>query len=297
MVQRSPGYVLALPGSDPIAELLRRLRLPEKLVYSIVRWKNVLLTLGFFLLSRRRPGYVRKWIRKGVKAQLPGEDGIDVDTHFNPHYDPWDQRVCLVPEGDLFRSFRRGQASIRTDRIETFTESGLELGSGEKLEADLIITATGLNLLAAGGIELAVDGREVRLPETVGYKGMMLSGVPNFAPALGYTNASWTLKCDLVAAYISRMLNHMDANGYDTAMPLGPGPDVPTEDFIDLKSGYVLRSIRDLPRQGARRPWRLHQNYPADILMLRYGSLEDEGIEFSRSAAGVTGGETALPVG
>jgi cation diffusion facilitator CzcD-associated flavoprotein CzcO len=280
MLQRSPSYVISLPATDPIADFLRA-RLPARLAYSIVRWKNVLITTGFFQLSRRRPQLVKKLIRKGVARALP--PGYDVDTHFSPRYDPWDQRMCLVPDGDLFAAVADGRASIVTDRIETFTETGLRLESGAELEADVVVTATGLNLLALGATSLAVDGREVVLSETVGYKGMMFSGVPNLAISVGYTNASWTLKCDLTCEYVCRLLNHMDERGYRQVTPRRPDPSVPLRPFIDLTSGYVLRSIDAFPRQGARRPWRLFQNYARDILMLRHGAVEDEGIEFSRA--------------
>jgi cation diffusion facilitator CzcD-associated flavoprotein CzcO len=278
MLQRSPSYVLALPGRDPIADLLRRV-LPAKVAYPIVRWKNVVLATAVFHLSRRAPRFVRALIRKQVERQVPA--GYDVDTHFNPRYDPWDQRLCLVPNGDLFQAISAGRASVVTDTIDTFTEKGVKLASGAELEADLVVTATGLNLLALGGTRLAVDGRDIELPETVGYKGMMLSGVPNLAIALGYTNASWTLKCDLTCEYVCRMLNHMDRHGYRQCTPRRPDPSEPTQPFIDLTSGYVLRSVDKFPKQGLRAPWRLYQNYPRDIAMLKYGSLEDEGMEFS----------------
>jgi monooxygenase len=282
MLQRSPSYVVSLPGTDPIADALRR-RLPAKVAYPIVRWKNVLMTTAFFQLSRRAPKVARKLIRKGVERELPR--GYDVDTHFNPTYDPWDQRVCLVPDGDLFRALRGGRASVATDRIETFTETGLKLASGAALDADVIVTATGLNMLAIGGIELNVDGRDVALPDTVGYKGMMFSDVPNLAVSIGYTNASWTLKCDLTCEYVCRLLNHMDANGYTQVTPRVPSEDLETQPFVDLKSGYVSRSIDQFPRQGLKSPWRLHQNYPRDILMLRFGSVADDALEFARAGA------------
>jgi monooxygenase len=280
MVQRSPSYIISLPARDPIADGLRRV-LPAKVAAPIVRWKNVLLTTFSFQLSRRRPKLMKAIIRKGQLRQLPA--GYDVDTHFSPSYQPWDQRLCIVPDGDLFKAIHDGTASVVTDRIETFTESGLRLESGVELEADVIITATGLNLMVLGGIGIDVDGRKIDLAETVGYKGMMLSGVPNLALTIGYTNASWTLKADLAATYICRLLNHMDEKGYRQVTPLGPDPAQPTEPFIDLASGYVLRSLAALPKQGSRKPWRLNQNYPRDVLMLKYGSLEDEAIEFSRA--------------
>jgi cation diffusion facilitator CzcD-associated flavoprotein CzcO len=278
MLQRSPSYVVSLPGEDPLADLLRS-RLPARIAYPIVRWKNVLLTTGFFLLSRHAPRFTKALIRRGVMSRLP--EGYDVDTHFAPRYQPWDQRLCLVPDGDLFDSLSDGRASIVTDRIETFTETGVKLESGVEIEADVIVTATGLNLLMIGGMGITVDGREIVLSETVGYKGMMFSGVPNLAVALGYTNASWTLKCDLVTQYVCRLIKHMDEHGYRQCTPREPGPGVAMEPFLDLASGYVLRSLHTLPKQGSRSPWRLHQNYARDVLMLRRGRLEDEGIEFS----------------
>ncbi len=278
MLQRSPTYIVAVPGEDPIAALVRRF-LPARLAYPVVRWKNVLLTMLVFQLSRRRPGFVKRLIRRGLERQLPA--GYDIDTHFTPRYNPWDQRMCLVPDGDLFTAIRDGRASVVTDTIETFTERGLRLASGAELDADLIVTATGLNVQTLGGMSLAVDGREVELSQTLAYKGMMLSGVPNLALSFGYTNASWTLKCDLTCEYVCRLLNHMAAHGYEQCVPRNRDPARPTEPFIDLSAGYVQRSIAKFPRQGRATPWRLHQNYARDIAMLRYGSLEDEAMEFS----------------
>jgi cation diffusion facilitator CzcD-associated flavoprotein CzcO len=280
MVQRSPTYIVALPGRDAIADFLRA-KLPARVAYPIVRWKNVTLQALMYQLSRRRPNFIRRLLRRGVERHLPA--GYDVDTHFNPKYDPWDQRVCLVPDADLFRAIAGGDASVVTDRIETFTERGLRLASGAELEADVIVTATGLNLQLLGGMTIGVDGRDVELSETVGYKGMLFSGVPNLAVTLGYTNASWTLKADLCSEYVCRLLNHMDANGYRVVTPLEPDPSAPTEPFIDLRSGYVLRSLHLLPRQGERTPWRLHQNYARDILLLRRGPIEDPALAFARA--------------
>lgn len=282
MLQRSPSYVVALPGNDAISELAHKL-LPARAAYTLVRWKNVLLGSLFYELSRRRPNAVKRFIRKGLERQLPG--GFDIDTHFRPRYDPWDERVCLVRDGDLFGALRNGSASVVTDRIETFTEKGLRLASGSELEADVIVTATGLNLLLLGGMSLSVDGGAVEVSETVGYKGMMFSGIPNMAITLGYTNASWTLKGDLCAQYVCRMLNHMDARGFDRVVPLAPDASQPRHPFIDLRSGYVLRSLDQLPKQGDRPPWRMYQNYPRDIRMMRHGPLEDEAIAFSRALA------------
>ncbi len=282
MLQRSPGYVVTLPAQDPVAKGLRRV-LPDKAVYAIVRWKNVLTQMAFYQLSRRAPRFTRRLIRRGVERQLPA--GYDVDRDFEPRYNPWDERVCLVPGGDLFRTLSSGRADIVTDTIETFTEKGIRLASGRELEADVIVTATGLNLLVLGGIELKVDGERKQFKDLVGYKGAMFGGVPNMALALGYTNASFTLKCDLVSQFVCRLLNHMDARGYRVATPRVPGPTVARERFIDLESGYVLRSLDQLPMQGETHPWRLHQNYARDIRLFKHGPIDDE-ITFSRGPAG-----------
>jgi monooxygenase len=287
MLQRSPSYVVALPARDAIADALRR-RLPPRVAYSIVRWKNVLRTMFSFQLSRRRPRMMKALLRKGLEKQLP--NGYDIDTHFKPRYNPWDQRLCLVPDGDLFEAISDGSASVVTDSIDAFTERGIRLTSGVELEADLIVTATGLNMLAFGGIELAVDGREIELPETMSYKGMMLSGVPNFAFTLGYTNASWTLKCDLTCEYLCRLLNHMREHGYSECIP-HRDPAVAEQPIIDFSSGYIQRSIDQFPRQGSEPPWRLHQNYARDILSLRYGAIEDDAMQFSRDTSSVAAPE------
>ncbi|KAA9150739.1 NAD(P)/FAD-dependent oxidoreductase [Amycolatopsis acidicola] len=278
MLQRSPSYVVSVPGKDRLAELLEKV-VPDGVLRPLLRWQHALLLTLVFELSRRRPGLVKKLLRKGVQQQLPA--GYDVDTHFSPGYEPWDQRLCVVPDGDLFRAVRRGQASIVTDRIRTFTGHGIELESGEELAADIVVTATGLNLQPVGGMALSLGGEPVELSKTVSYKGMMLSGVPNFAMTIGYTNASWTLKADLVARYVGRLLRYMDEHGHHVCVPDapdGPPPDVP---LIDLKSGYVLRSVDKLPKQGAAAPWRLYQNYPRDVLLLRRGPVDD-AMTFSR---------------
>ena len=282
MLQRSPSYVISLPGEDRIAHALRR-ALPAKTAYAISRWKNVLRTMLSFEVSRRRPRVMKALLRKALERQLP--TGYDIDTHFKPRYNPWDQRLCLVPDGDLFQAISSGRASVVTDRIETFTEQGLKLESGTELQADLIVTATGLNLLALGGMEIAVDGREIELSETMGYKGMMLSGVPNFAFAIGYTNASWTLKCDLTCEYVCRLLAHMDEHGYRLCTPENLDPTVTELPFIDFSSGYVQRSIDKFPKQGSKAPWRLRQNYPLDIVSLKFGAVEDGAMQFSRAGS------------
>lgn len=283
MVQRSPTYMAALPSHDRIADALRRW-LPARAAYWAVRWKNVLLGTLFYQFSRRRPEAMKSFLRNGVVRALPAD--YDVDTHFAPRYAPWDQRLCLVPDGDLFRAIRHGKVSIVTDQIETFTEQGIRLASGAELESEIVITATGLNLLAIGGMRLVVDGRDVDLPNTVAYKGMMLSGVPNFAMALGYTNASWTLKCDLVSAYVCRLLSHMDRHGEAICVPLEPN-FAQREPLIGLTSGYVLRSVAALPKQGPKPPWRLYQNYARDVVMMRHRSVVDEGVRFLPAPARV----------
>ncbi|HEY5193159.1 MAG TPA: NAD(P)/FAD-dependent oxidoreductase [Solirubrobacteraceae bacterium] len=284
MLQRSPSYIVSLPAEDPVAKLLRRF-LPAKAAYPIMRWKNVLLTMLSFQLSRRRPQMMKALVRKGLERQLPS--GYDIDTHFKPSYDPWDQRLCLVPNGDLFEAIGNGSASVVTDQIETFTETGLRLASGAELEADVVVTATGLNLVALGGLQFSVDGQDIVLADTMSYKGMMLSGVPNMAFAVGYTNASWTLKCDLTCEYVCRLINHMDEAGLRQCTPHNRDPRVSERPFIDFSSGYVLRSIDQFPKQGSKAPWKLHQNYPLDILNLRFGSVSDGVMEFSNSGSSV----------
>jgi monooxygenase len=278
MLQRSPTYVLSIPERDAIADVLRRY-LPAKLAYSLVRAKNVTLATLVFQLCRRAPRRMAKLIRRLIAMQLP--EGFDVETHFKPSYEPWDQRLCFVPDGDLFKALDGGGASIATGQIATLTEHGIELSDGSELPADVIVAATGLNLLMLGGLSLSVDGRDVEIGETVAYKGMMLAGVPNMAMTLGYTNASWTLKADLIAQYVCRVLNHMDARGYEIATPEPPDASLPTEPALDLKSGYVLRSLHALPRQGVSAPWKLHQNYVRDVRLLKRGPLDDE-MRFSR---------------
>ena len=282
MLQRSPTYIISMPGEDPVANALRRV-LGPRATYPIVRWKNVALQTLFYRLSRRRPRIAKAIIRKGVSQQLP--PGYDVDTHFKPDYQPWDQRLCLVPDGDLFRAIRRGNASVVTDRISEFTASGLRLESGAEIDADIVVTATGLRLLALGGTQLTVDGRDVVLPETMTYKGMMLSGVPNFAFTVGYTNASWTLKADLVSEYIVRLLRHMYARGYETCVPVNDDPSVTEQPLLDFQAGYVLRSIHEFPKAGSRAPWQVAMSYPRDLVKLRFGRIDDGVMRFSRRPA------------
>lgn len=278
MLQRSPTYVVSRPASDAIANWLRRC-LPAKIAYGIARWKNVLRGMLFFNLARSHPERIKKIIRDGVLQAL-GPD-YDIDRHFAPRYNPWDQRMCLVPDGDLFEALKAHRASVVTDRIETFTEKGIKLQSGQELEADLIVTATGLNMQMLGGMQVSVEGRKVDVASKLTYKGMMYSDIPNLAASFGYTNASWTLKVDLTCEYLCRLLNHMEANGYRYCVPRNNDPSLGTAPWIDFSSGYVQRALNVLPKQGTRSPWRLHQNYALDLFALKYGAVDDGVMEFS----------------
>ena len=276
MLQRSPTYVVSRPAEDKIANLLRSV-LPPNVAYALSRWKNVLLGMFFYGVSRKRPSAMKRLIAKGVKKQIGAELA---EKHFNPTYNPWDQRLCLVPDADLFRAISEKKASVITDTIETFTPDGIKLKSGEHLDADIIVTATGLVMKILAGMTLEVDGETVDLAKTMTYKGMMYSDIPNAASALGYTNASWTLKCDLTAQYVCRMLNYMDENGYAICTPRLNDPTVEKIPVVDFNSGYIQRAIRTLPSQGSKHPWKLHQNYVKDLRMLRHGNLEDGAMEF-----------------
>jgi monooxygenase len=281
MLQRSPTYVVSMPGKDGLAIKLRRF-LPDRVVYPIVRWKNVALQGISYRFARKRPELMKKLLRRGVMKALP--PGYDVDTHFKPRYDPWDQRLCLVPDADLFKALHGDRAEIVTDRIATFTERGIELESGRQLEADVVVSATGLNLLFLGGMRIEIDGEEPDMARALTYKGMMLSDFPNFAYTLGYTNASWTLKADLTSEYVCRLLNHMDTSGNRVCVPRVTDPSVTEQPLLDFNSGYVLRSIDHLPKQGSKEPWKLRQNYPVDLRMLRRGAVEDGVMQFSNPA-------------
>lgn len=291
MLQRSPTYVLSLPARDRVAVKLQAL--PTRLSFPLVRWANILKLTGSYQLSRRFPEQARAFIRRMTEPKLPAD--VDVDVHFNPRYDPWDQRLCVVPDGDLFRALRRGKASIVTDTIERFDETGIRLASGEHLDADVVVTATGLQVLAFGGIELEVDGAPVDLADTMAYKALMLSGVPNFVYTIGYTNASWTLKADLVSAYVVRLLAHMDRTGARSVVPVRE-EGVAERPFMDLMSGYVLRALEKMPRQGDRAPWRLAQNYLVDLRTIRFGRIDDGVLAFDTAPRGATAerGDAAL---
>jgi len=280
MLQRSPSYVLSRPAVDAVAMALRRV-LPEKLAYALSRWKNVAMATFLYQMSRRRPEGMKKFLLAQVRRAL-GPDHA-VDPHFTPRYDPWDQRLCLVPDNDLFVALRAGKAEVVTDSIETFTETGIRLRSGRELPADLVVTATGLELLFLGGSALVVDGQAVELASRVGFKGFMLSDVPNFAFTVGYTNASWTLRADLVAEHVCRLLRHMDRSGARQVVPRrSPGAGVTP--FLDLSSSYVQRAVDRFPKQGTESPWKVRQNYFADFRLLRLGRVDDPALEFSAPA-------------
>ena len=279
MLQRSPTYVVSRPSEDDAANWLRR-RLPAKLAYRVARWKNAALTVYFYNLARTKPEKFKQQVLALAQKEL-GPD-YDVGTHFTPAYKPWDQRLCLVPDADLFKAIRSGKASVATGHIETFTETGIRLKSGAELQADIVVTATGLNLNVLGDVGLSVDGQKVDLSKALAYKGMMFSGVPNLASVLGYTNASWTLKADMTCEYVCRVLKHMKRCGYDIVAPLRD-PSVEEEPLLNLTSGYVQRGAGMLPKQGSKRPWKLYNNYIKDALTFRFSNIDDGTMMFSRS--------------
>jgi cation diffusion facilitator CzcD-associated flavoprotein CzcO len=279
MLQRSPTYMVSRPSSDGIADALRK-TLPSHLAYHIVRWKNVLLQMLFFKLARSRPAKVKEKLLDEVKKLLP--EGYDVGTHFTPRYNPWDQRLCLVPDADMFEAIGRGSASIVTGEIERFTPGGIRLKTGEEIEADIVVTATGLKLQLLSDVEFTVDGERRNLSRAMTYRGMMFSDVPNLSYSFGYTNASWTLKADLTSAYLCRLLNHLKKTGTDIALP-EHDPDVEEVPFLDFTSGYVQRAVDILPKQGSKKPWKLHQNYALDMASLKFSSVEDGVLRFRRA--------------
>ncbi|MCV7064801.1 NAD(P)/FAD-dependent oxidoreductase [Mycolicibacterium farcinogenes] len=280
MLQRSPTYVMPVPAKDAFANAAKRL-LGDERGYALTRRKNILKQRGVYTFCQKYPRAARAVIRWFNARKLP--TGYPVDEHFNPRYDPWDQRLCAVPDGDLFTVLADGSASVVTDRISTFTETGILLESGRELEADIIVTATGLNIQLFGGMTLTVDGQPVDVPQTVAYKGMMLSGVPNFVFAFGYTNSSWTLKIDLVCEHFCRILRYMDAYGYDMVYPVAD-PEVETLPLLDFGAGYVQRALADMPRRGVRGPWVMSMNYNHDVDMLRNGPVIDRNLEFEKVA-------------
>ena len=290
MLQRTPSYILPVPSKDKLAIRLRSL-LGERRGFAAARRKNIMRQQAIWRFCRRFPGAARRIIRHYNAKMLPA--GYPVDEHFNPPYSPWDQRLCAVPNGDLFRAIRKGTASVVTDRIETVTEKGVRLASGRELTADVIVTATGLTVQAMGAMTLDVDGHAVRFADAVAYKGMMLSGVPNFAYAIGYTNSSWTLKVGLLCEHFCRLLAHMDAHGYDTARPVVANQDMRLRPFLDFGAGYIKRAIDQLPRQGDQAPWLTSLNYAGDVKLLRKLPVEDAQLVLSSRAADCGEAESA----
>ncbi|HEY1339415.1 MAG TPA: NAD(P)/FAD-dependent oxidoreductase [Bryobacteraceae bacterium] len=294
MLQRSPTYVFSLPEQDAIANRLRRV-LPAMWAYRLSRWKNILFTMYVYHLARRYPEFAKKGIAKQVREQL-GAD-FDVDTHFTPRYNPWEQRLCIAPDGDFFQAIRSGRASVVTGRIAKFTENGILLESGQEVEADIVVTATGLVLQALGGAELAVDGRRVELRDALAYKGVMISGVPNLASVFGYINASWTLKADLICGYVCRLLNYMDRKGVRQVTPK-PVDETATAHFVEhFTPGYIQRALESWPKQGGKSPWRVYQNYIRDMISLKWSRIDDGALEFSNAAQVLRAGAAALHAG
>jgi len=289
MLQRSPTYVVSRPAEDAFANRLRA-RLPAMLAYQIIRWRNVLFGMWFFNMARKRPAKVKAGIIDMVRGHL-GPD-YDVETHFTPRYNPWDQRLCLVPDADLFDAIKAGRATVVTDHIDRFTEHGIKLASGAELPADIIVTATGLKLQLLGGMEVTVDGMRADLSQSMSYKGMMFSDVPNLASVFGYTNASWTLKADLTSEYISRLINYMDRKGYGQCTPR-KHEAVAEAPWLDFTSGYVTRAMAEFPKQGLTKPWKLYQNYALDLVTLKFGKVDDGVMQFKPRPAAPAAASTA----
>lgn len=292
MLQRSPTYVMPLPRKDPIANGLRKV-LPDKAAYAVTRRFNIGKGRFIYNLCQKRPKLARRIIRTVNTKALP--KGYEVDVHFNPTYNPWDQRLCAVPDADLFRTIGKGKASVVTDKIVRFTKTGILLESGRELEADIIVTATGLNLQLFGGIEVSVDG-VVRTPnECLVYKSFMLSDIPNFAFAFGYTNSSWTLKIDLMCEHLCRLLKYMDSNGYTTVVPVADDPTLQRRPMLAFEAGYITRAVDKFPHQGTTGPWTIEMDYWADHARLRKGPVQDAALRFgtAKPAAVPAGAATA----
>lgn len=277
MLQRTPTYIISAPAEDKMANFFNKY-LPTKLAYSLTRWKKITLGRLFYWYCKKWPERAAKLVKSGMDKEIGNI--YDVEKDFNPPYYPWDQRLCLAPDSDFFNALQSKKASVLTDHIESFTEKGIQLKSGQHLDADIIVTATGLNLAYICGIDLVVDGEAINAGDTVTYKGMMFSDIPNMAMAFGYTNASWTLKCDLTCKYVTRLLNHMDKHGYAYCVPRQNNPDLALEPFVDFTSSYFKRHLDNLPKQGSELPWKLKQNYFADRKMIGKGKLEDGVMEF-----------------
>jgi cation diffusion facilitator CzcD-associated flavoprotein CzcO len=278
MLQRSPSYLIAAPARDRVADAIRRI-LPTRAAYRIIRWRNVLRNIYLYEACRRAPERAKKFLRAHVAALLP--PGVDVDVHFNPRYNPWDQRLCLVPDADLFEAMKAGRAGVVTDEIETFTATGLRLKSGRELPADVVVSATGLKLQACGGIRLTVDGSAIDPGRSLMYKGVMLGNVPNCAVSLGYANASWTLRAELACRFVCRVLKEMDRRGSTRCVAPCDPADFPDRPMLTLTSGYVLRAAGQFPRQGGKAPWLLRQNYVLDLRDMHASKTDDGTLSFS----------------
>lgn len=276
MLQRSPTYIVNLPSEDVVANFLKKV-LPSRMAYFLSRWKNILFSLGFYKAARKWPNFIRKHIQKGIQKEL-GE--AYEKQHFDPMYNPWDQRLCLVPDSDLFAAIKSGKAEVVTDTIKQFTENGIQISSGEVIDADIIVTATGLKIQLMGGMVLKVNGKTIDSGSTHCYRGVLLSDVPNFAVTVGYTNATWTLKCDLNCHFVTRLLNHMDKNNYQICIPRFDSEVFASEPLLDFDSGYIQRALDILPMQGSKSPWKVYQNYLLDTVSLKYSKLNDDYLEY-----------------
>lgn len=276
MLQRTPTYIMTLPGVDKIAGFIQKI-LPAKSAYNVVRWKNILLGIFFFTVSRKWPNGVKHLLQKGVKKEIGDKYNV---KDFDPPYHPWDQRLCLVPDADLFKSIAAGKAAIVTEHIERFTEKGILLKNGKELPADLIVTATGLQVQLLGGMKVRINGAEGDSGAAHAYRGVMLSDVPNFAFTVGYTNASWTLKCDLSHRFVMKVLNFMDEKGYEVCVPRFDSTKFKTEPLLDFNAGYVLRALDKLPKQGNAHPWKVHQNYIKDLMSLEWSGVDDGYLKY-----------------
>lgn len=284
MLQPLPSYIAAQPKQDPVDRALRKV-LPLSVTYPLVKWKNVLKQVAIFKASKAMPKVVRSGLIRRVEKQLPV--GFDVEKHFGPKYNPWDQRLCLVPDGDLFTAIRSGSASVETDTIETFTPTGIRLASGRELEADIVVSATGLNLSALSNIKATVDGEPIDVSKVVVYRDTLASGVPNFAFTFGYINSSWTLKVDITAQFTLRLLKYMEAHGYDMVKPEVTDPTMALKPMLDFGAGYMQRSAQNFPRQGSTRPWEVRMSYLSDRAALRKAKFDTPELKFSKAPAAV----------
>lgn len=276
MLQRSPSYVISVPGEDPVVPLVKKF-LPAEASYELIRWKNIMLMLGFYKAARQWPNAIRRLIATGVKQQLGSEYDM---KHFNPTYKPWDQRVCVVPDADLFKAIKNGKAEIVTDTIKRFTPTGILLDSGRELDADIIVTATGLRVQLLGGMTMHINNKLVELGKIHVYRGVMMSDIPNFAITVGYTNASWTLKCDLSCHFVTKLLNYMDRKNHTVCIPRFDPSKYQSEPLLDFNSGYVQRAANHTPKQGSEAPWKVHQNYLRDTLSLKMTDMNDKVLEY-----------------